>query len=823
MSVAGQAFRLTLLLLMTGSAANAWQAPPPEALAEPAPQVEANSAAATAAIDDAEEIVVTGQRPPGAVLGDIKPEVQLGIGDIRARGVSSLADLLSDIAPQTGGGRGRDGGAPVILLNGRRITGFAEIRDLPSEAVVRVEVYPEELALKYGFRADQKVVNFILRQRFRAITAEAVPTIATAGGRQSGRAEVNQLRIDKAGRTTINLQYQHDSPLREAERDIAPPLSGSLDQRRFRSLLARSDRVGLNGTVNRTILGDVSATLNAMFEATDSRSGLGATLAADALTPVALLRDTTGATGHVGVGLNGTVGDWLWTFTNNFDINRSLSFTDRSVTVRDRVRTITQANSSELVANGSLFRLPAGEVSTSLKAGFDVTSLEGKSERSGLVQARALDRDIVRVQGNLDLPIAKRASGVLAALGTLSANLNLAADLISDVGTLTTIGGGLVWSPVKPIDVIASYSEEEGAPTMQQLGNPQLVTPNVRLFDFVRGTTAIITRIDGGNPALTPDTRSVAKLSLTGRPLGNNDLSVTATYTDAVTRNFISSFPTPTVAIEAAFPGRFVRDAGGQLISFDSRPVNFSRARQRQLRWGFNFSKRLGPAPTPGAFDALRGAGRPQGGAAAGSGGPNRPAAQPGTGGAAPGGPPRTGGDGPRAGGFGGGGARGTRVQFALYHNWRLRDDILIRPGVPRLDLLDGDATGGNGGQPRHEVELQAGLTRNGIGTRLTGNWRSATRVRGVSASPGDNSGDIFFDSHTTFGVRLFADLGQQRKLAKDRPWLRGLRVSLAIDNLFDNQPNVRGATGATPVNFQPALLDPLGRTLRVSIRKLFF
>jgi hypothetical protein len=33
----------------------------------------------------------------------------------------------------------------------------------------------------------------------------------------------------------------------------------------------------------------------------------------------------------------------------------------------------------------------------------------------------------------------------------------------------------------------------------------------------------------------------------------------------------------------------------------------------------------------------------------------------------------------------------------------------------------------------------------------------------------------------------------------------------------------VRDATGATPVRYQPDYLDPLGRTVMFSIRKLFF
>ena len=76
--------------------------------------------------------------------------------------------MLEALAPQIGSAQGRGGGAPDPALNGQRISGFRELRDIPTEAISRVEILPEEVALKYGYRADQKVVNIVLRQRFRS-------------------------------------------------------------------------------------------------------------------------------------------------------------------------------------------------------------------------------------------------------------------------------------------------------------------------------------------------------------------------------------------------------------------------------------------------------------------------------------------------------------------------------------------------------------------------------------------------------------------------------------------------------------------------------
>ena len=57
----------------------------------------------------------------------------------------------------------------------------------------------------------------------------------------------------------------------------------------------------------------------------------------------------------------------------------------------------------------------------------------------------------------------------------------------------------------------------------------------------------------------------------------------------------------------------------------------------------------------------------------------------------------------------------------------------------------------------------------------------------------------------------------------RKHPWLRGARITLSVDNLFDSRIQVRDETGLTPLSYQPGFVDPLGRSVRLSIRKLFF
>src|SRR6185503_17963465 len=165
-------------------------------------------------------------------------------------------------------------------------------------------------------------------------------------------------------------------------------------------------------------------------------------------------------------------------------------------------------------------------------------------------------------------------------------------------------------------------------------------------------------------------------------------------------------------------------------------------------------------------------------------------------------------------GGLFGGGSRG-RLTFSLTDTITFVDRVTIAPGL-ELDYLHGDAAGASGGTPRHLVEARAGYFNNGLGARLGANYRSGTHVDSLT---GDN---LHFSPLATFDLRLFANPGDIPELVVKHPWLRGTQVRFEVKNVFNTRQNVRDAAGGVPLSYQPGLLDPLGRTVMISIRKLF-
>jgi iron complex outermembrane receptor protein len=853
----------------------------------------------------ATDIVVIAERIRGAVDTDVPPVEELSEDDIAAVGASSLTDLLAAVAPQTGSGRGRGGGQPVVLLNGQRVSGFRELRDLPPEAIRQVQIFPEELALKYGFRPDQRVINFILKDNFASFATEFEHQQPQDGGFGSNEAEATLTYIGSSTRLNLDAEYETATALTESERElisasgsvlarhgnitglgvngeISPTLSALANQivtqagvpagsnptlaqfvtnantlndgdiGQFRTLLPQSERFELNGTFSKSLGAQTNLSFNANYALNGSSSLLGLAGASFVLpgsspfspfgtdvvvnryfdSPKPLERESESHTFQTGTTFNTLLGGWNWTVTGNYDRVDSETKSTRNVDFAGLRAAVLAGTANPFAANfgddllflapdisnslsqvmqarstlaGSPFRLPAGEVNVTFSSGYTRQLLDSEAIRSGTTSSVSLRRNIINHNINADLPLIEREVGIGRVIGDLAINGNIGYSDLSDFGSLMEYGAGLRWSPFEDFTVQASIIGDENAPGIGQLGNPVLVTPNVNFYDFSRSESGFINVITGGNPALVAEDRRDLKLGLTWTPSKIKGLGVQFEYFKNDSRNTTASFPLLTPEIEAAFADRVVRDIDGRILSVDQRPVNFAREQSQRIRWGFNMSGNIGPEQQGRGPGGMPGVGRP------GGGGPRQGAG----GGRGGGGGPRFGG-----GGFGpGGGGMQSRWNIALYHTYRIQEDILVRPGVPVLDLLDGSAISNNGGASRHEIELSGGVFHKGLGFRLQGNYKSATHVDGTGL-PG--SSDLSFSDLTSLDAFVFVNLDQQKSLIKAAPFLKGSRITLRVNNVLNDVIDVRDENGLVPLSYQSGYLDPRGRVFELSFRKRF-
>lgn len=886
------------------------QTPPTTPSTQPDPEEDVPTGVASSDAYDLGTVTVTAAKPRGSVQGDIPPDIVLDAEQLQAYGASNIAELLTALEPLTRSSRGRSDAGPIVLLNGRRTTGFQEIRGIPFEAIERTEILPEDVALIYGYSADQRVVNIVLRDNFRQGSVQVQARGPSQGGRLTSEIEGNLFNIQGNNRWNLDVEYERATALFESERDIVrdpgsqpfdlvgnlrgvpngaeidPALSALFGSTvtavalpandtsltladlaaganqthtdnlgDYRTLLPRTESSQVRGSLARDLNSTTQGTLSLSLEDSSSQSLLGlpgltltvpganpfSPLTNDALlyryvdAPDVMTRDSDTLTANLGLMLNGFLGDWRWTFNGSYDRTESDSTTGRGLNasgwqsdinaganpfgdiplerltaLQDTSKSVSSGGTAEVIFSGRPWEGPAGALQATFKAGADTRTLDSESVRSGVFNEGSLSRDRGYATASLSLPIASRNREVLKALGDLSVNLNAGYDELSDFGGLTTFGAGVNWSPIEMLSLSANYTNEQGAPTVSQLNDPVVTTPNVAVYDFVTGQTVNITRVTGGNLGLNSDNREVVKLGFNLRPANKWDLQLSSNYTWSRTDDDIVSFPTITPDLEAALPERFTRDASGNLTAIDARPLNYERSERQDVRTGFNFSM---PWGKPNAQAA--GGGRP-GGPMMVMGGP------PPGGGGGGGGQVRMGG-GPGGPGGGGGRNRGPQMQpgqgrfnLSIYHTYRLQDEIVIREGLPIIDQLNGGSTSARG-VSRQEIQLQAGVFRNGFGGFMNANWRDGTRINGAT-----DAQDISFSDQTTVNLNVFADLNARTSWVAKFPILKGARINLGVENLFDSRVDVR-SSGDLPLNYQPDYLDPQGRIIRISLRKILF
>ena len=261
----------------------------------------------------------------------------------------------------------------MLLLNGQRISGFRELRDIPTEAIQRVEILPEEVALKYGYRADQKVVNIVLRQRFRS-------TAAQVGANDGDRRRLcRRPRRPHPADDPAQRPHHRQPPRRrqrhadrERARHLARSQSPAADHRRRarRAVADRraSARCAARATLNRTILGDVSATFNGELEHDEGRAldrpwrDICSNRSAATPQPIARMPASRSTA---------TRSEWRWTLTGNADLDRDVTRTDRDDArfPRDRARETPDFRRCHRDRQRHLFKLPAGDASATLTVG----------------------------------------------------------------------------------------------------------------------------------------------------------------------------------------------------------------------------------------------------------------------------------------------------------------------------------------------------------------------------------------------------------------------------------------------------------------------
>lgn len=824
--------------------------------AAPQPDPEPDKPAAS---EERNTIVVIGGRTIIAVLKNVTVEETYDEDAVASYGVGSVGEVLDEIRAENGDEQ------PSFLVNGRPVNSPDEIAGLPSEAIARIEVLPKGSATQIGGNPGQRAYNVVLRPSLTSATLTASREEATEGGYSNTRGETLFTWIRAQDRINLSVRGGRSSALYEAERDYIPralttpysalgniipvsslsgaqidpalsalagqpvtvvalpagltsPMLATLlaganrnnpsDESLYRTLRGPSRPIDINLAANKELNAWLSLSFNARLGWTQSETGNGLPSArflipaTNPYTPfgtsvVLALNDPSrplvsrsdGNSQSVSTTLNAQLGPWHAALTGKWD-RRENSYLSQftgplgalgtvgattnpfagtlAATIPVSVRESTSRSSSSQVAfeiQGPTVILWAGPINTRATVGANWIDYQAED----LTGPRSLKRTELTARAGITIPLTSKQFNFLPQLGESEFEFDYGAVDLGSFGKLTRRSLAFNWQPVAFLRVSALDSREERSVGPELLAAPVVVTPNVPYFDPLTGQTTEVTLIYGGVPNLANEDYRTQSVAVTFTPLKKYSLQFDAEYAVNEVLNQVGALPPPSSAVVDAFPDRFIRDSLGYLTVVDSRSINFARQRTEILRVGFRFVLPL-TQPGPATKNAKGQRTRT---------------------------PP-------------------LRLAFNVNHSILLDSRAVIRAGLPEVNLLEGGAIGIGGGQQRHTTRATLALTRGGTGLRLDYARRgSSALATGTLALP-----DLLnFAPLSTLDLKAFADLDT---LFPKAELPRGTRISLTVDNLFNQRQLVTDQAGSTPQAYQPLRRDAIGRTVMLELRIAF-
>ncbi len=833
---------VSALAIMSAAAvpAGAQSVPPPTEVA-PGPvqgEEQPEPLPVTIAEPDA-DVVVT------ARYGDAKVEAETEIGEaeIASYGADSIQDLLTRLQPFIGDGEEE----PVLLINGQPAGFDRSILAFPAEALDRVAVLKPEAAARYGYPPGRRVVNLALKRRFSSLNADGGVSGATRGGQYGGSLTVGRTAINGPTRWSVNARAGYDSALHKNARDIpprpgafdgigyisapgggeidpalsfiagktvtsaaippgamsrAPTLadfaatagdSHAVDPNAFETLLPSRRSMALGIGVTRP-LGTFSASLSIDANRSASRAMRGLPMASIVVPgegpwspfagDVLLTRPFAGEralrsendTEAIGMALTlgGTIGDWQTNFSIGYTRGWSRSLLESGIDVR---------RAQQLIDGEDPAFNPYGSWDDRL-----LLARRNRSRGEGIVTRLNVKKNIV------NLPAGPLIANLVVNAGrNQSTNWqgdNLGGPAVRTGSTREQLDGVFVLSvPISAkdegeilflgnlgIDLTASAQTMTNSRLQKRYGADLNWSPipNLQLRGSIdhAGTAPTFNQLD--DPIVTTINRifdySRGEIAEPVWITGGNPALERGSRQSLALEVMLRPLGNQSVTLNAGYR----QDAAESGIAGfpELTPVIEAAFPERVTR---DVEGRLATIDARPINIARAADSELSSGIALRF--PVKPA------------------------------ANATRFSLSIRHRLQLKSELLTRPGVPVIDQL------AESGQSRHNLSLQATTGRRGWGATLGGNWSSASRV---------TNGDRIFNTRPpmTFSLSMFVEPERLAGQSKEGGLLDDLKISLAIQNVFNGYRRVTLEDGSVPVGFSRDEIDPLGRVVRLTLRK---
>jgi outer membrane receptor protein involved in Fe transport len=401
--------------------------------------------------------------------------------------------------------RGLGQRATLVLLNGRRLApssggSYVDVSLIPLTAIERVEVLTDGASAIYGSDAVGGVVNFILKERFEGIEASLLAGTATEGDGDQLQAGLTGGAAWAGGSALLAYEYRREDEIRARDRDY------TINFRPDTFILPRERRHSLLGVVRQELTPDLSFVNTGTYARRNSDrtffySGFAAPVEQEARAEAYSL------SGELRYLLGG---GWLARLEGVYSASLGSQLTrqpegDGLINDRD---TRNRSYGVGLKLDGSILDLPAGPLR--LAAGVEVRRETFRDVNSTALvtnNVREGRRSVRSGFGELLVPLFSSRNRVP---GIERLQLGAAARYERYSGTGSTVDPklGILWSPVRGLDLRASYDTSFRAPLLSELLGAYLAVyaPPSLVYVDPDEATGLALVLGNSNPDVRPET-----------------------------------------------------------------------------------------------------------------------------------------------------------------------------------------------------------------------------------------------------------------------------------------------------------------------------
>ncbi len=431
--------------------------------------------------------------------------------------------------------RGLGPGTTLVLINGRRMVApggvSPDISLIPLSSIDRVEILTDGASALYGSDAIGGVVNVILKEYYRGIEAGISYGGVTDGSHRQFNADLGGSITWTGGGATASYSFFDQEPLLAEDREFVQTESPY-------HLMPSEERHGLYASLYQSLGDRLELSSDILYSTRDYRL-LSTVIFRDRIEDRQLEREELNVNASATYSL--TPDHTLELFGSLSDSNREsettrFNRTSGNIISQSPAPAIFAGDHWEVGAtvDGPLLRTPAGTSRYSFGVGYVEEATESISSAG---ESRGLSRDQSYLFGEVFVPLISEAQNV-GGIDRLEFTASARVTEYSDFGTRSVPRVGLLWSPFEGLALRGTYSEAFRAPGLAQLVPGP--TTGYSIFPLALfgipdpfssdNSSVILLSSSNSNSGLGPETSESFTIGFDVDDVGIEGLSLSGTY-----------------------------------------------------------------------------------------------------------------------------------------------------------------------------------------------------------------------------------------------------------------------------------------------------